>query len=69
MADLFEGFRWKEVAAILGIVTFFVGILITSRQADRIEIEEIEARLRKMETGMVAVQCQVSPETCRMLER
>lgn len=73
MPDLFEGFRWREVAAVVLCMVFFVTIIIQSvRDIDdvrRTEDTSLRKRIEKLEIMMVAQQCLDNPELCRAIRR
>lgn len=79
MPDLFEGFRWREVIAVLLAFVFFIGIMIdtvrdldTSIRSERIDADTrlreeataLRARVRELEVKQAQLWCAVNPETC-----
>lgn len=73
MPDLFEGFRWREVFAVIGAVVFFVLILIDSVRDQQNYVDQqlnmMRERLRVVEIQNVALQCAMNPELCRAIPR
>lgn len=62
MADLFEGFKWREVAAIVSIVGFIIIITITRLNA-------FDARLREVEVEIASLKCAMNPEICGFIRK
>lgn len=55
-------FRWREVLAIVGSVTFLVGIMLW-------EVRDLRTRLRAVEITNTAQECAINPEICRAIRR
>lgn len=73
MPDLFEGFKWREVLAVVAALVFFVAIMIdTVRDLDAFYTEEnriLRNRIRALEIKITAHECAINPEICRVMHR
>lgn len=73
MSDLFEGFRWREVLAVVTAIVFFLMIMIDATRdidaAFRDEIRGLRERVRTLEVKATAQECLNSPEICRAIQR